>query len=197
MSGDDHLRSTEAMLMSESDRRLAAALRDLPPKSPPADVWERIRHRAETEGILGRPRERRMRRDLQWLAGGALAATVVFSLLDLSVLGPDPAPSVPADEGRFAATPVENGESLGGLMHRSRMLEQALRSARSQPRVMRASTASTIATLEDRITLIDQQLSFPQRRLTEEEEKALWRERVQLMNSLVQLRYAQARRVVL
>jgi hypothetical protein len=45
--------------------------------------------------------------------------------------------------------------------------------------------------------MIDQQLSFPERPLTESESTALWRERVRLMDSLVQLRYAQARRVVL
>lgn len=181
-----------------ADAGIAGALRALPQGTPPRGAWQAIRRRAAAEGLIERPRRGRLRRDLEWLAGGALAATVVFTLLDLSVFGPgtgEVAP--PADESRFAATPAENSASLGSLMERSRMLERALREAPETPRVMRASTAGTIATLEDRIAMIDQQLSYPERPLSEEEVRILWRERVQLMDSLVQLRYAQARRVVL
>mgnify|MGYP006286741237 CR=1 FL=1 len=182
---------------TQTDRDLAEALRRLPQHEPPRGAWREIRRRAESEGLVRRPR-RRVRRDLEWLAAGAVAATVVFALLDLPLSGTSPGEDpVPVDETGFAATPAENDASLGSLMARSRLLEEALRAAPETPRVMRASTASTIATLEDRIAMIDQQLSFPERPLSEAEARALWRERVQLMNSLVQLRYAQARRVVL
>lgn len=177
---------------------LKDALQRLPQQAPPRGAWRAIRRRAEREGLMSAPRRRRTRRDLEWLAAGAVAATVVFAVfgLPLSETVP-PGSSAPGDETGFAATPAANDASLGSLMARSRLLEEALRAAPGTPRVMRASTAGTIATLEDRIALIDQQLSFPQRRLSEVEAKALWRERVQLMGSLVQLRYAQARRVVL
>ncbi len=187
----------------DTDRELAGALRRLPQYPPPGGAWPAIRQRAEREGLVKPPRRRRLARDLEWLAVGAVAATVVVgvmmtALLDLPFSGTSPGGDpVPADEAGFAATPAENEASLGSLMARSRLLEQALRAAPETPRVMRASTAGTIATLEDRIAMIDQQLSFPQRPLTEAESTALWRERVRLMDSLVQLRYAQARRVVL
>ena len=181
----------------ETGRDPTEALRRLPQHEPPRGAWRQIRWRAEREGLL-RPRRRRVRRDLEWLAAGAVAATVVFALLDLPLSGTSPGEDpVPVDEAGFAATPAANDASLGSLMARSRLLEEALRAAPETPRVMRASTASTIATLEDRIAMIDQQLSFPERPLSEAEARALWRERVQLMDSLVQLRYAQARRVVL
>jgi len=181
----------------EKDGDLAEALRRLPRHAPPRGAWREIRGRAEREGLVRRPR-RPVRRDLEWLAAGAVAATVVFALLDLPLSGTSPGEKpVSVDEAGFAATPAENDASLGSLMARSRLLEEALRAAPETPRVMRASTASTIATLEDRIAMIDQQLSFPERPLSEAEARALWRERVQLMDSLVQLRYAQARRVVL
>ena len=179
--------------MKARERELTARLRELPTESPPVGAWSRIRRRAESEGLIERPRRRL--RDFEWLAGGALAATVVFALLDLSVLGPEPRTA--PEETDFPATPSEETAQLGALMELSRVLEQALRGAPETPRVMRASTAGTIATLEDRIAMIDQQLSFPDRPLGEEAQRALWRERVQLMNSLLQLRYAQARRVVL
>lgn len=186
-AGDDRYRDT----------KLTAALRELPPVAPPPGAWDAIRRRGEAEGLLEKRPPRRIRRDLEWLAGGALAATVVIALLDLSPPGSGGEPlSPPVDESEFAATPSVE-PTLGRLMERSRMLERALRAAPETPRVIRASTANTIATLEDRVAMIDQQLSFPERPLTDEEATALWRERVQLMDSLVQLRYAQSRRVVL
>lgn len=56
---------------------------------------------------------------------------------------------------------------------------------------MRGSTAFTVAELEDRLALLDDRLS----RVTlepnaPEQAERLWRERVDLMNSLVQVRYA-------
>lgn len=181
-----------------TERELAGALRRLPQYPPPAGAWQAVRQRAEREGLVQPPRRRRLRRDLEWLAVGAVAATVAIALLDLPWSGTSPGGGpAPADQAGFAATPAENDASLGSLMARSRLLEEALRAAPETPRVMRASTAGTIATLEDRIAMIDQQLSFPERPLTEAESTALWRERVRLMDSLVQLRYAQARRVVL
>jgi len=182
----------------DTGRELGEALRRLPQYPPPGGAWQAIRQRAEREGLMQPARRRRLRRDLEWLAVGAVAATVVIALLDLPFSGTSPGGDpAPAEEAGFAATPTENEASLGSLMARSRLLEEALRAAPEMPRVMRASTAGTIATLEDRIAMIDQQLSFPERPLSEAESTALWRERVRLMDSLVQLRYAQARRVVL
>ncbi len=63
-----------------------------------------------------------------------------------------------------------------------------------EPKVMRASTVATIADIEDAIAAIDFQLNDPSTQMTEEETELFWRERVRLMKSLVQLRYAQAQR---
>ncbi len=60
-------------------------------------------------------------------------------------------------------------------------------------RAMRGSTAFTVAELEDRLALVDDRLS---RVVLEpnapERAEELWRERVGVMNSLVQVRYADA-----
>jgi hypothetical protein len=58
---------------------------------------------------------------------------------------------------------------------------------------MRGSTAFTVAELEDRIALLDDRLS----RVTlepnaPERAERLWQERVEVMHSLVQVRYADA-----
>jgi hypothetical protein len=61
-------------------------------------------------------------------------------------------------------------------------------------RVVRASTAATMAQIEDRIAMIDYQINYPGSQMTSEQHRAYWQERVRLMNVLVQLRYAQAQK---
>ena len=96
-------------------------------------------------------------------------------------------------EASNQSSPVELN-ALQALMVESQRLESDLRSLPEEPRVMRASTAATLSELEDRIAAIDYQLNDPSVRMTPEEKEIFWRERVRLMKSLVQLRYAQAQR---
>jgi hypothetical protein len=56
---------------------------------------------------------------------------------------------------------------------------------------MRAGTAGTIASLEDRIAQIDQELMFATAAGADSGRQAtLWQDRVEVMNALVQVRYA-------
>jgi hypothetical protein len=71
-------------------------------------------------------------------------------------------------------------------------LEQLLATL-PERRVMRGSTAFTVAELEDRLALLDDRLT----RVTlepnaPERSERLWRQRAEVMNSLVQVRYADA-----
>jgi hypothetical protein len=60
---------------------------------------------------------------------------------------------------------------------------------------MRVSTASTITALEDRIAVLDDRLMFSSRLdLSPRQKEALWRQRVDTMNALFYVRYAQAQR---
>lgn len=163
-------------------------LRDLPDSPPPRAVWERIAAQAEAEGLFAR------RRALprQWVVAAlGFAAALVVALLW-------PPSLTPVDDGPFPTEPVfrvtESGASLQALRVRSAGLERDLRALPAAPRVMRAGTAATIGELEDRIAAIDYALSDPQGTLTATQTERYWRERVRLMDSLVQLRYAQARR---
>ena len=68
---------------------------------------------------------------------------------------------------------------------------ESLLASLPETRVMRGSTAFTVSQLEDRLAFVDDRLS----RITlepnaPEHAERLWRERVELMNSLVQVRYA-------
>jgi hypothetical protein len=58
--------------------------------------------------------------------------------------------------------------------------------------IERVSTAAMIDTIEDRIQWLDFQLSdASDSGLNEEQTRRLWRERVELMDSLVKVRYAE------
>ena len=176
-------------VLSVNEReRLRQGLGDLPETMPPRSVWYRIEEQARAEGLLTKPAVHQRTR---WLAGVGIAAAVVLAVLRLpGALDPD---SIPG-EGGLPSTPVFDTQALDALMVQSQQLEHALRAITYQPRMMRASTAATISTLEDRIAAIDYQLNHPAIRMNFVQKQLYWRERVRLMDSLVKLRYAQAQR---
>ncbi len=190
MSGD---RKEEEMIYGlTADERdaLHEGLNSLPDTPPPRMLWERIREQAEAEGLVKKRRDFR-----NWYAGAGLAAAVVMAIMMI----PQQPPVVQTDDDGSYVTPpsgpvaVDTTNGLQRLMIRSAQLEQNLR-ALPETSVVRAGTAATIIELEDRIAAIDYQLSDPDAGLTPAETEIFWRERVRLMESLVQLRYAQAQR---
>jgi hypothetical protein len=78
------------------------------------------------------------------------------------------------------------------LVAQSQHLEDLLQRLPERPRIERVSTAAMIDTIEDRIQWLDFQLSdAPDSGLNENQTRRLWRERVELMDSLVKVRYAE------
>ena len=78
------------------------------------------------------------------------------------------------------------------LVARSQQLENLLQNLPERPRIERVSTAAMIDTIEGRIQWLDFQLSDTRDSgLNEEQTRRLWRERVELMDSLVKVRYAE------
>ncbi|HUF71934.1 MAG TPA: hypothetical protein VMR74_03430 [Gammaproteobacteria bacterium] len=94
-------------------------------------------------------------------------------------------------------TPVaeETDAAYFDLVEQTAQLEQLLALMPAPRRAMRAGTASTIVGLEDRIALIDAVLESPDAAEPEYRE-ALMRDRVEIMNALVNVRYAQSRAFV-
>lgn len=174
---------------------LQRKLRELEDTPPPRLVWQRIERQARAESLLSPRISDRTR----WLAGAGLAAAVVLAVLNvpISPLGDGEQLEFPT-EPEFAATTTTNGADmrvLNALMVRSRQIERNLRALPEEPSVVRASTAATISELEDQVAAIDYVLTHPDLQLSAEQQEIYWRERVRLMNSLLQLRAAQAQRV--
>jgi hypothetical protein len=166
--------------------QLRARLRALPELNPPRDLWRTVAVNAVARPPRAGPR---------WPLGVGLAASLVLGIVLLvhSMQRPDEGPLRGTTTDLIAATPAPassvNGATRAELLETSRQLEAALRAMPAAPQVTRAGTALTIAELEDRIFEIDFSLNEPQ--LDPAQERALWQQRVRLMDTLMQVRYAQ------
>jgi hypothetical protein len=166
--------------------RMRSRLRALPELDPPQDLWRTV----AVNAVSKRPGPAS-----RWPLMFAVAASLALGAMLVlhTVQRPDEGPVPGSTTDLIAATPAPpssvNGTSRAELLAASRELEAALRALPAAPRVTRASTAVTIAELQDRIYEIDLLLSDP--RVNPAQERALWQQRVTLMDALMQIRYAQ------
>ncbi len=145
-------------------------LRELPELTPPAGVWERV---------LEAERTRRAARTF-WRRATALAAALAVVAVGTTVY-------------LVNARSAEEAAQYQALVAESARLERVLAELPAARPLMVGSTASTIAGLEDRIAVVDAQLSYAAaQNVGSPYRQALWGERVELMNALVYVRYAQA-----
>lgn len=169
--------------------RLRARLRELPELDPPPDLWKTIALQA-----VAAP-DRPTHTPWYWPVGVGVAAACALAVALVLNVGqaPDDGPAPGTTTDLIAATPAPmssvNGVTTADLLETSRQLETALRIMPAAPQVTRASTALTIADLQDRIFQVDTMLNDPELDSTSEQE--LWRQRIRLMDTLMQVRYAQ------
>lgn len=127
--------------------------------------------------------------------GRLVAAAALVTLMAIVVAVRDDAPpSVAQSDMQSAGTPEDSiaATRVTELVAQSQRLEDLLQKLPERPRIERVSTAATIDTIEQRIQWLDFQLSdAPDSGLNEEQARRLWRERVELMDSLVKVRYAE------
>lgn len=168
------------------------ALRDLPLIAAPEHSWWRLRDALEAAD------QRRTRPWAQAIGLAIIAVLVALGAAEYLLL-------FPPDETREANVVVSpfDAVSAGGsrdvreLIAESVRLERILTAIPQQHGLMQAGTASTIVGLEDQIASIDAQLSLGAAAgIDAQHREAMWRERVDLMNALVRVRYAHAQRFV-
>ena len=191
MSGNKKDDEMICALTAEEHAALRSGLNALVDTMPPREVWQRIREQGEAEGLL-RPKNVMQRRSTWYASVGVAAAALVAAIMLPGLLrGPADMTTVPQGTGSMPAVQLT---TLQTLMRESRDLESSLRALPDEPAVQRASTTATIADLEDRIAAIDYQLNDSSVDMSDEDRELFLRERVRLMKSLLQLRYAQAQR---
>lgn len=164
---------------------LKGAMRALPEVEPPTGTWSGIVEAAKRQEASSTQR-----------IGWAIAASVLMvALLAGSLSGRNKAPEAVLSAENTGSVTAE--PDIETLISRSQQLESVLQSLPRRPAVVRARTDGTIASLTNSIAMVDYSLSVPDARLTEQQSKQLWQQRVGLMDSLVKVRYAEASQATL
>ncbi|HET8762414.1 MAG TPA: hypothetical protein VFM12_03310 [Gemmatimonadales bacterium] len=165
---------------AEFDRlhQRTARLKALPVLRPARDMWAPVALRRRAEA-----RARRLRRGaLMGLAAAASIAAVVL-------VGPHVLPSHTNDGGVTAAA-IQEAQA------QSATLEQVLDAYNPNGRVINGRTAGVAQVLEDRIAQVDQRLQAaemaPDPLMQDQERLDLWRQRVGLMDALVDVHVTRA-----
>jgi hypothetical protein len=149
-----------------------------------ADGW------AEVQSRLAAARAKRSlpARAAPYAAAASVVALALFAALRWTET---PAP----EASRPAPLIVLDTESLDQLRSRSQELEALLAALPERPAVARAGTSVPIESLEAQVQWLDHQLTVAGAAGQASETEQLWRDRVEAMNSLVQLRYVEAQQV--
>jgi hypothetical protein len=156
-------------------------LRQLPSYEPPEHAWGSIRSQMERL-----PLRRPNRAPLV-----ALAASIALAVLVLPLIHRTPV-LTPPDTSAGQLPGGDDKDGVGALMQRSQRLEAVLQVLPRRPQVELAGTSATIDELQNRIQLVDHQLSTASADQPGTDARRLWSARVELMNSLVHVRYAEA-----
>jgi len=169
-------------------RRLALNLSRLASFEPPQRSWSNIRERLQP--LRDDPRQSRRR----YLAAAAAAGTVIALAVLLSSARNHHHSGVPAGSSVTAQTrPGPDVQSIGQLVTRCQQLEAILHNLPQRPIVQRAETSATIDELQTGIQMLDLQLSNVTKN-DPRQTRRLWSTRVELLDSLVYVRYAEAAR---
>jgi hypothetical protein len=175
----DHALACE-ICRAELDRldQRVARLRALPTLAPSRNRFSEVRARAVAD-------RRRRRWTVASLGGLALAATVALAV----VLAPR--------LGNPGASLAEQRE-LEEIIARSQSLEGAIEAYNPEQRVIDGRTAVVAASLEEKLARVDRELqmvTLMDQRVRRDEALRLWRERVGLLNALVDVHVTRARAV--
>jgi hypothetical protein len=173
----EHLR--DCRLCSAELERLhqrVARLKALPALRPARDRWPQVAARVGAE-------RRRRRSRIGGLAGLAVAASVGVALL----------------VGRTSGQPGSASiREIQQAMERSQILEGAISQYNPDARVLDGRTAGLAQGLEDRIARVDRELEMAElleRQARDQQLLRLWRERVGLLDALVDVHVTRASNV--
>lgn len=165
---------------------LRAALRNLPSHAPGRDAWPAVRARV----LRGRARRRAFRR---WLPTAAAAALLLGLAAGWSVFTQRPEPrAVQVQASRLkppAGDTAAAEPTLAELQAHSMRLERWLAELRAHGAPLQGQALASAIALQDRVGLIDLQLAAPG---TGGDRRALWRQRIGLLQDLAMLRATQS-----
>ncbi|HEY6640598.1 hypothetical protein [Povalibacter sp.] len=164
--------------------RVQQGMQSLAPLEPPDRAWQQVAERLQ---VATSSRKTRVPRAFAAAAVVVVVSGLLFRQLDAPI---DELPSAQIE--RDSAEEVLSLSPLDQLVAQSQELDQMLQYLPERPAVERVALAVTIDTIEERVQWLDQQLSYAHDTgLNDAQATQLWRERVDLMDSLVKVRYAE------
>lgn len=184
-----HCRSCAVALRDATSMREQLRALPLVPAAPHG--WDAVQQK-----MAGRPVAASRRAAASRIAAAASVAVIAIALYWRAADDFTPPAAVAALQAPPGAEESVAMERVAQLQKQSRALENLLAAFGDAPAVERAGTAVPIDALEAQVQWIDHQLSNGdglEVRVTER----LWRDRVDLMNSLVRLRYVDAQRIAM
>jgi hypothetical protein len=169
-----------------------SGLRRLPDYDPPSHSWAAIERQLQAPALA-------RRRSWGWRVTGwrrqaAAAAVGLGAVLFVLLIGPimhGRSPDTHTSASHQSNKTAQALEPVGALVARSQQLEAVLNGL-PRPRVERAATSAAIDELQARIEVLDLQLSnADESGVSGPQAQQLWSQRVQLLHSLVSVRYAE------
>jgi hypothetical protein len=169
-------------------QRLAHDLNQMPQFEPPQRAWSNIQ-----DQLAQSPAHRARTGWIYICAAAASVVAIAFGVLWTSTIDRDQGMHGAGGATIGATQTAHDNESIGQLVHRSQQLEALLNSMPRRPTIERAATSATIDEIQSSIQMLDLQLSNTSQ-VDHKEAERLWNTRVQLMDSLVYVRYAEVAR---
>jgi anti-sigma factor RsiW len=163
----------------EFERLVASteALRDIPECEAARDLWPAL------SAALTERRKMRMAK-VAWGLSAAAAAMIIGLVLVVGVrIGPGHANMGAGAPQKAAVAPV-----LQPLVKQSQRLEAALTRLDQGSSVVSGGTAGVIAGLQDQVAIVDLQISLLDQSKDDDQLERLWKERVRLLSTLLEVR---------
>ena len=176
---------------------MSTSLRDLASFPAPESAWADIRQRLEAQ----------VDAQAQPAATSQIAVAATVCAVLLTTIATVAFVSNRSSHDRTATAPAalapsrrddaaRNADIRFDWIAQSKRLDDVMRRLPQRPRVERLDTAAAVDALQSRIQWLDYQLSYAADvGLTERQTQTLWQDRVQLMDSLVKVRYVETQSV--
>lgn len=174
----------------QSLQALRRQLNDMPRVPPDPSGWEAVQAR-----IAARARGARLRAGAaRFMVAASIASMAVIAAVEIAGQRGRPADPAPVAVSR----PVAGLDRIDDLQRTSLALEAVLAGMPPRPVVERADTALPIEALEAQVQWLDHQMTLAGAgEMASPDAARLWRQRVEIMDSLVRLRYVETQRSVL
>jgi hypothetical protein len=172
-------------------KNLADQLRSLPAAARRGDGWADVQVRIAAQAAA----HARRRLGLRLAAAASLVVIAVTAAWRIADIVTDRPAAMSAELTPLTAEQALALDRIAQLQTQSQALDETLSVIGARPVVQRAGTSLPIDTLEAQVQWLDHQISVAEGEIAPGPAEQLWRERVEAMNSLVQLRYVEAQRI--